>query len=79
MIETSHIELQRFPDFGKERRRPIPKRRRYCEDCRERRKRETAARFEQRHPGRAHRALDRSTVTAGRARNASDGLSEAGQ
>ncbi len=46
--------------------RHLPKRRRYCDDCRERRKREATARFKKTHRGRPHRALDRPTVAAGR-------------
>jgi len=48
----------------------LPVRRRYCDACRERRRREARDRFEQKHPGRLHRV-------SGVPQNAPQGLSDA--
>ncbi len=66
---------QRFCDCGA----TLPKRRRYCDECRERRKRETMTRFNQKHPGRRHKVTRGSTVASGTPQKAPDLLSEAGQ
>jgi len=51
-----HIESEIDPKRQCACGRHLPKRRRFCDDCRELHKRKAKSAFEQRHPGRSHHA-----------------------
>jgi hypothetical protein len=50
-LATAQIDPKRRCPCGHH----LPRRRRYCDTCREARRREAKVRFEQKHPGRSHR------------------------
>lgn len=57
----------------------LPRRRRFCDTCRETRKREAMDKFKNHHPGRSHRTPTGSTVARQEARKPSETPCEAGQ